>query len=395
MTPLKSMLYQSLCSCLKEVDAQSGSVFLLDDNHKGLVLEIAKNVNNISLEGVKEQIGERISGKVMLERKAFLVTDIDQELELRNIPKFNHYQTKSFLSCPLEFSGNIFGVINITDKTNGGIFNDNDLRAVLRYSWYIGGAVYAAKFYFENQTKQNEALTKELQSLRLSLERSEKLASLGKLVGSIIHEINNPLDGVMRYVNLAYESSKGKEEASQYLYLEEARRGLKQITKTIRSLLDFSRSFTPKEPFTNVNAVIEESLEASNHYIAASRIDVKKYFSPFVPDLPGCNLKLVFNNIIKNACQAMDCGGVLSIHTTVRDDNVEIRFKDTGEGIPEVILSKVLEPFFSTKPVGKGTGLGLSLCFGIVEAHGGRLKIKSQVGVGTEVKVVLPVKSPS
>ncbi len=71
--------------------------------------------------------------------------------------------------------------------------------------------------------------------------------------------------------------------------------------------------------------------------------------------------------------------------------SVIVSVKDTGEGIPEEILSKVLEPFFSTKPVGKGTGLGLSLCFGIVEAHGGRLEIKSRVGVGTEVKIILPV----
>ena len=68
-----------------------------------------------------------------------------------------------------------------------------------------------------------------------------------------------------------------------------------------------------------------------------------------------------------------------------------VSVKDTGEGIPEEILGKVLEPFFSTKKVGRGTGLGLSLCFGIVEAHGGRLGIKSQPGVGTEVTILLPV----
>jgi two-component system NtrC family sensor kinase len=70
---------------------------------------------------------------------------------------------------------------------------------------------------------------------------------------------------------------------------------------------------------------------------------------------------------------------------------VVVSVQDTGEGIPEVLLGKVLEPFFSTKPVGRGTGLGLSLCFGIVEAHVGQLKIRSQVGVGTEVEIIIPV----
>ena len=85
----------------------------------------------------------------------------------------------------------------------------------------------------------------------------------------------------------------------------------------------------------------------------------------------------------------------LTIHSYLSDEDesptVVVSVKDTGEGIPEEILSKVLEPFFSTKQVGRGTGLGLSLCFGIVEAHGGRLGITSQVGVGTEVKILLPL----
>jgi len=85
----------------------------------------------------------------------------------------------------------------------------------------------------------------------------------------------------------------------------------------------------------------------------------------------------------------------LTIHSYLSDEDespsVVVSVKDTGEGIPEVLLGKVLEPFFSTKPVGRGTGLGLSFCFGIVEAHGGRLKIKSQVGIGTEVNIILPV----
>jgi two-component system NtrC family sensor kinase len=74
--------------------------------------------------------------------------------------------------------------------------------------------------------------------------------------------------------------------------------------------------------------------------------------------------------------------------------SVVVSVKDTGVGIPEENLDKILDPFFSTKPVGKGTGLGLSLCFGIIEAHGGRFEIKSEPGKGTEIKVLLPVKIP-
>jgi two-component system NtrC family sensor kinase len=110
-------------------------------------------------------------------------------------------------------------------------------------------------------------------------------------------------------------------------------------------------------------------------------------------------LEQVFLNLISNARDAMDevkRPKELTISSYSTEDEgvplVGISVKDTGEGIPEEHLDKVLEPFFSTKPVGKGTGLGLSLCFGIIEAHGGRIEIKSQPGKGTEVTILLPAK---
>jgi two-component system NtrC family sensor kinase len=111
-------------------------------------------------------------------------------------------------------------------------------------------------------------------------------------------------------------------------------------------------------------------------------------------------LEQVFLNLISNARDAIDDAAgrkkELTIRSAFSDDGgspcIVVSVKDTGIGIPLENLSKIFEPFFSTKPVGKGTGLGLSLCFGIVEAHGGRIDIKSQVGEGTEIRVILPAR---
>jgi two-component system NtrC family sensor kinase len=110
-------------------------------------------------------------------------------------------------------------------------------------------------------------------------------------------------------------------------------------------------------------------------------------------------LEQVFLNLISNARDAMDDKNgknVLTITSAYTEEDgkayVSVIFSDTGVGIPKDNLNKIIEPFFSTKPVGKGTGLGLSLCYGIIESHGGRIDIQSNLGVGTDVKIFIPVK---
>jgi two-component system, NtrC family, sensor kinase len=173
-----------------------------------------------------------------------------------------------------------------------------------------------------------------------------------------------------------------------------------RIEKIVNHLREFSRQTESDFQALDINLPIENALMLTGQQLLNHAITITRNLSPGLPKIRGDSnqLEQVFLNLISNAKDAMEMVSgpkELIIHSYLSNElpspMVVVSFKDTGEGIPEEILGKVLEPFFSTKQVGRGTGLGLSLCFGIVEAHGGRIGITSQVGVGTEIKISLPV----
>jgi signal transduction histidine kinase len=206
----------------------------------------------------------------------------------------------------------------------------------------------------------------------------------------MVHEVNNPLDGVIRYVNLAFDSIEEDSPAKDYLV--EARRGLSRIVKVIRSLLDFSWSLSGQKSRIDVNHTIEESLFSLNYCIVSHNIKVNKILAPNPPKLADYRLKLAFNNIIKNACEAMNQGGTLTIFTAMRNGDIEIQFKDTGCGIDQELQGKIFEPFFTTKDIGEGSGLGLAICHDIIDRYKGTINVESKPNEGTTFIIRLPVK---
>jgi len=386
---LREFLTLSLNDCMQSVKASAGSIFLLEDSKKELILEVARNGKNLRLEGVRKRLGEAVAGLVASQRKPLLVEDIDNEPFLAGRPRYSHYRSKSFLSVPLEFSGSLIGVVNVTEKDKGEPFTYHDLLTMLDVSRYLSIAIYSLRDYLKNQILINENLRKELDTLKKSIKESEKFSSLGKLVGGLVHEINNPLDGIIRYINLALDSTE--EDGIVKEYLLEAKRGLNRIVNIVRSLLDFSWSLSSSHSRIDVNRLIDESLFMLSHYLFSYQIEVSKRLTTPLPKLPDYRLKLVFTNIIKNACEAMkDKGGKLSITTGIRDGNILITFSDTGPGIPEDIQERIFEPFFTTKRMGEGSGLGLAICYEIVQRYGGKIRVKSKVGEGTTFTIELP-----
>jgi len=237
-------------------------------------------------------------------------------------------------------------------------------------------------------------MEKELEETHLQLVNSEKMASLGKLAAGIAHEINNPLGGILIYSSLMMEELGGADSRKQDLekIVQEATR-CKDIVK---SLLEFSRQTEPKMEPIDVNKAITDGLFFLEHQALFHNIDIAKNLAPVLPGVRGNagQLKQVFMNIIVNAAEAMHGNGTLTITTTLSQDQkaVWIDFADTGEGIPRENLSRIFDPFFTTKELGKGTGLGLSTSYGIIDAHGGRIDVKSQVGKGTTFRIELPVE---
>ncbi|MFO0733632.1 MAG: PAS domain S-box protein [Nitrospiraceae bacterium] len=229
--------------------------------------------------------------------------------------------------------------------------------------------------------------------LEQQIRNSEKLASVGKLAAGVAHEINNPLGGIL---NCLYNLRKGTlSPARQEEYLASMEDGLRRVQKIVRQLLDFSQQHNPELALADINQVVNRVLLLTDHLFSPHRVVLETDLDPDVPELmiDRHMMEQVLMNLVLNAIQAMRTGGLLKIRTFVDGTNCMVEIKDTGCGIPASVLPKIFDPFFTTKSEGEGTGLGLSVSLGIVERHGGKIFVDSEVGRGTTFTLSIPLTS--
>jgi two-component system, NtrC family, sensor kinase len=254
----------------------------------------------------------------------------------------------------------------------------------------------------------NQSLTaaySELQTKQVQLVQSAKMASLGQLVAGVAHEINNPLAFIVSHLRTALGCLKKAEESlGQALTdsardhweracnrLEESELGADRIRKLVLKLRTFSRldegerkEASMQECVTSVLTILEHRLE---HRI---RIETHFGYPDIIECFPGL-LNQAIMNLVANAIDAIEDEGTITITTGADVDGYVIVVADTGQGIPENLRQRVLEPFFTTKPVGQGTGLGLSITYSIVQRHRGILELTAADGGGTVATLRFPV----
>jgi signal transduction histidine kinase len=251
---------------------------------------------------------------------------------------------------------------------------------------------------------QDVGRLRELERRRLEqvLFDSEKLAATGRLAASIAHEINNPLEAVQNALYLL-ERSVGTTAAGQE-YLGIAARETQRMSRILRQMLGFYRQ-TEAMAETDLNALVQD---AEGLVVKRLRERGVQIVNELADDLPRVQasadqLKQVLLNLLLNAADSMPTGGTITVSTQsgagaetelVGREAVHLQVRDTGQGIADDMLAQIFEPFFSTKP-GKGTGLGLWVSQGIVQNHGGTMRVRSRVGRGTTFTITLPVKGPS
>ncbi len=223
------------------------------------------------------------------------------------------------------------------------------------------------------------------------LRSSEKLASVGKLAAGVAHEINNPLGGIL---NCLYNIRKGMlPPARQEEYLSAIEDGLRRVQKIVRQLLDFSQQHQPELAPTEINSVVERVLVLTNHIFVGNQISLEIQYGRDLPPvmIDRHMIEQVLMNLVLNAVQAIRSGGKVTITTRVVEGLCLVEVRDTGCGIPPQVLPRIFDPFFTTKGTGEGTGLGLSVSLGIVERHGGRILVESDVGKGSTFTLCLPL----
>lgn len=242
--------------------------------------------------------------------------------------------------------------------------------------------------YSEHLEELVEKRTKQLREMQQQLLKAERLAAIGELAGMVGHDLRNPLTSIASAVYYLKTKLGSKVDKKTREMLKLIEKSVEYSNKIIRDLLEYSREIKLELSETTPKSIVKEAL-------ALVKIPKKVQVLDLTRDKPKIKvdvekMKRVLVNIIKNAIEAMPKGGKLTIRSRTRDNSVEITFTDTGVGMSKETLKKIWNPFFTTKA--KGMGLGLSICKRIVEAHGGKIFVKSTVGKGTTFTVIMPVQ---
>ncbi|WP_420824456.1 ATP-binding protein [Sulfurivermis fontis] len=314
-------------------------------------------------------------------------------------------------------SGHSFRALMVNRRKNGELFYEEKTITPLRDSNNV----------ITHYLSTSKDVT-ERRRLDEQMQQSEKLASIGQLAAGVAHEINNPvgyissniatltryLDGIFRLLN-AYEEAEnaiGDSALRERLHalkqevdlaflrddiralIDESSEGVARVKKIVQDLKDFSRQEEAEWQMADVHKGLESTLNIVHNELKYKAEVVREYADlPLVECIPS-QLNQVFLNLLVNAAQAIDHHGVIHVRSGMDGAWCWVEVEDNGKGIPPEHINRLFEPFFTTKPVGKGTGLGLSISYGIVQKHGGRIEVDSEVGRGSRFRVWLPLRQP-
>ncbi len=324
------------------------------------------------------------------------------------------------LEVPVEVKGND----EVTDMANA-------LEVFRRYALEVQRLNLVEKLAEELDAK-NRTLEQTLENLKQAQEQiiaEQKLASLGQLTAGVAHEIKNPLNFVSNFSEVSVElvdeihevmeeAKTGEVEISEEiepiladlrLNLQKVKEHSKRADGIVRSMLEHSRSGPGNWRETDLNALLKQYVDLSYHAVRAHNTDFNMTLTQDLDQEMGMltvvpqDIGRVFLNLVTNACQALDekrqnsDGGYepeLRIASRRLEDHAEFDIRDNGTGIPEELRERIFEPFMTTKKPGEGTGLGLSLISDILTRHGGSIRLDTEEGVFTEMRVILPLEPP-
>ena len=307
---------------------------------------------------------------------------------------------ENVLAVPVKRTDRPIGLIGLARKVHGYGPEDQETVETLALAYAEAMLRKRSELELKRHREHLEEMvalrTRELRESQAQLIQSEKMGALGTLTAGIAHELNNPMMGILNFIQYAHKHSPPAGKVAEVL--GDAERETLRCIAIFRDLLTFSRAETGggaealrKTDFT---VILERILSLLSHRIDKERVEIATRAAPGAPPMwvRGGHIQQVFLNILTNALDAvMECETKrIRIEIRPADDQVAVEVSDTGCGIAAENLSRIFDPFFTTKPPGKGTGLGLCVSKSIVEAHGGRIHCDSRVGHGTAFTVWLP-----
>lgn len=391
-------------------------------------------------------------------RENVVLNDATSEGQFTRDPYIVATQPKSVLCTPLLYKGKLSGILYLENNLTTGAFTTERVEVLKILSAQAAISIENSRLYeqledynrtleqkVETRTQQLQEKNQELANLLQKLKATqaqivaqEKLASLGALTAGIAHEIKNPLNFVNNFAQLSVEltqelveeieNQKDRLDPDSREYIEEILTDIQQNAKKInehgkradnivRGMLMHSRGQTGDRQQTDINALLAEAISLAYHGMRANDVSFKIVIETHYDDSLGLvnvvpqNISRALINFINNACYAAykkkirfqaasgledeEFSPTLSVSTKNLGEQVEIHIRDNGEGIPQELLDKIFNPFFTTKPPGEGTGLGLSITHDIiVQQHQGNIRVETEVGSYTEFIITLPKSVP-
>jgi len=359
-----------------------------------------ENKKEIFINNVEMEYGKYIKSMIKLNANA--------ELEDGTASEVQH----SLLYVPMMVKDGVIGLITVQSYEKNA-YTQHHLDILKTLASYTSAALYNARSY---ETLQNTI--NELKLTQEQLVQSEKMASLGELTAGIAHEIQNPLNFVNNFSEVNTELVDEMNQEIEKGNLEDVKAIAKDIKDNqekithhgkradaiVKSMLQHSRTSSGVKEPTNINALADEYLRLAYHGLRAKdksfNTTMKTDFDESIGNVSIIPQEMgrVVLNLINNAFyvvyerkkqQPEGYNPTVSVSTKKMGDKVLISVKDNGTGIPQKVLDKIFQPFFTTKPTGQGTGLGLSLSYDIVKAHGGEIKVDTKEGEGTAFTIIL------
>ncbi|MBN2305664.1 MAG: response regulator [Anaerolineae bacterium] len=381
----------------QELNASHAALYLFDEDQKP-VLYLDTAPGNRSVEEAAAMLRQRDSVVSQTFHSSAPVLLAGNDNGSSPPPHLREQGLHSAAGAPLKHHGRLLGVLTVA-HTDTGYFNENSLRMLRSIGEQAALAVRNAQLhaalqsYAQNLEQMVNERTQQLQEAQAQLIQTEKLAALGRMAAGIAHEVNNPLQPILGCLEVAIEEIEtGQEVDVEGLHLAE---GEVQRIKTIVSrLLDFARPVPSSMlEIVDFRALIQEVINLASKQLERGGVTIQAALQPIQPITGNATqLKQVALNLMLNALEAMPDGGTVSVEMIAEEKGVSLIVADTGIGMDSQTLERIFEPFYTTK--GEGVGLGLSVSYGIVQGHGGDLRVESEPGQGSKFTLWLPYNHP-
>jgi len=353
------------------------NIFLLAQNSGPLEPLSQKGSSSLTTEA-RELVQSGIIDWVFMERKTIIIPDLDHVVHGSTL--------RNFVIVPLMLDNKGIGIYLIHTEKPQQDFSNQDIQLLTVLANQAAAGVESWRTH-----QQLVKIYEELQSSQAQTIQAAKLAALGELAANVLHEIKNPLQVLMLQLDCARMGRIGPQ------WVDKMADQIKRLSDISMRLMNFCRNAADGFDAVpvSINKAVQEMVAIVGQEFRNASIGIETVLAENLPVITGNNnyLQQVFLNLLINARDAMPKGGKITVSTRVMGTDIHVSFSDTGTGIKKENLTKIFQPFFTTKALGKGTGLGLSVSNKIVGQHGGTISVESEEGKGTTFTIILPSRS--